>query len=317
MIDNNFELTKLLGRGGSSKVFLARDDQQRLVAIKTMRKDKNYSQSAVETLVNREAEMLQNLDGHPNIIRWLDSKLDGSLVVGEKSEKVMYNVLEYAENGAFSAYVRSTGPIEEEISRLYVLQIWNAISHMHSLGYAHLDIKLENILLDEFFNAKLADLGSWIEATDFDTMVDRRRGTLQYMAPEVAKLQPGESYRAIPADIYSLGISIYVMITGEFPSEQQIQSNFMTTDSDMKTSYEMDVDSEEVRSKWDLVSPELKILLQAMIHPDPCKRPSIFEVLSYSWLSRDFGQEMVQEAYQEMSSRKAYIKSLYAPVNNL
>ncbi len=69
MIDNNFELTKLLGRGGSSKVFLAKDNEERLVAIKTMRKDKKYSQAAVETLVKRESEMLENLDGHPNIIR--------------------------------------------------------------------------------------------------------------------------------------------------------------------------------------------------------------------------------------------------------
>ena len=69
MIDNNFELTKVLGRGGSSKVFLAKDNEEKLVAIKTMRKDKKYSQAAVETLVKRESEMLENLDGHPNIIR--------------------------------------------------------------------------------------------------------------------------------------------------------------------------------------------------------------------------------------------------------
>mmetsp|Transcript_9330 Transcript_9330/g.9001 ORF Transcript_9330/g.9001 Transcript_9330/m.9001 type:complete len:108 (+) Transcript_9330:449-772(+) len=107
---------------------------------------------------------------------------------------------------------------------------------MHSLGYAHLDIKLENILLDGLFNAKLADLGSCIEAPEFDTMVDRRRGTLSYMAPEVANLESGQSFMAIPADIYSLGVTIYVMITGEFPSAQMLKQNVSTSDCDAKTS---------------------------------------------------------------------------------
>lgn len=72
----------------------------------------------------------------------------------------MYNVLEYAQHGALSKFVRYTGGLEEEIARLYIYQIADAIQYVHSLGYAHLDIKLENILLDKFFNIKVADLGS-------------------------------------------------------------------------------------------------------------------------------------------------------------
>lgn len=72
----------------------------------------------------------------------------------------MYNALEYAQNGAFSTYIRQTGPLEESLARMFAFQICSAIAHMHSLGLAHLDIKLENILLDEFFNVKVADLGS-------------------------------------------------------------------------------------------------------------------------------------------------------------
>lgn len=142
-------------------------------------------------------------------------------------------------------------------------------------------------------------------------MVDRRRGTLLYMAPEVANLQPGEKFRALPADIYSLGISIYVMITGEFPTPQQLKNNLSTSDFDASTSCEVEMETEDTKSAWDAISSDLKVLLQAMIHPDPCKRPSIFEILSHSWLDREFSQEAIEEAYQEMSSRKAYIKTLF------
>ncbi|CAI2381197.1 unnamed protein product [Moneuplotes crassus] len=310
MIDNTFELKKILGKGGSSKVFLATDAAQMQVAIKTMRKDKKYSQQVIETLVKREADMLSTLEGHPNIIRCMGSELNGTFTMHNKSEPVVYNVLEYAENGAFSAFVRSTGPIEEQIARLFTAQVCSAVNHMHSLGYAHLDIKLENILLDGLFNAKLADLGSCIEAPEFDTMVNRRRGTLSYMAPEVANLESGQSFMAIPADIYSLGVTIYVMVTGEFPSAQMLKKNVSTSDCDAKTSCDVDMDDEESNSGWNLVSSELKDLLQSMTHPDPYKRPSMLEVLSHPWVDCEFSQELMQEAYQEMSSRKAYIKTL-------
>lgn len=72
----------------------------------------------------------------------------------------MYNILEYAPHGALSNFVRYTGGIEEEIARLYVYQFCDAISFIHKLGYAHLDIKLENILLDKYFNIKVADMAS-------------------------------------------------------------------------------------------------------------------------------------------------------------
>mmetsp|Transcript_17049 Transcript_17049/g.16744 ORF Transcript_17049/g.16744 Transcript_17049/m.16744 type:complete len:161 (+) Transcript_17049:42-524(+) len=160
MIDDHFQLTKILGKGGSSKVFLATDSSQQLVAVKTIRSDKKYSQSAAQALIDREAQTLALLEGHPNILRCLHSNSNGRVVVGAKTESVMYNVLEYAQNGALSTYIRQTGPLEESLARLFAFQVCSAIDHMHSLGLVHLDIKLENILLDEFFNVKVADLGS-------------------------------------------------------------------------------------------------------------------------------------------------------------
>lgn len=123
MIDNQFELTKILGKGGSSKVFLANDLEGKNVAIKAIRKDKNYAESAAAVMLQREHEILQKLEGHPNIIKSFAVNLDGLVFTNSESESVMYNVIEYAKYGAISNFIRFTGALEEEIARLYILQL--------------------------------------------------------------------------------------------------------------------------------------------------------------------------------------------------
>jgi serine/threonine protein kinase len=122
MIDNEFEISKLIGMGGSSKVFLAQNSFGQKVAIKAIRKDKNYTKAAAAAMLEREHEMLQKLEDHPNVIKSLGINFDGVVVLKNESESIMYNVLEYAPHGALSNFVRYTGGIEEEIARLYVLQ---------------------------------------------------------------------------------------------------------------------------------------------------------------------------------------------------
>ena len=117
---------------------------------------------------------------------------------------------------------------------------------MHSLGYAHLDVKLENILLDEFFNIKIADMGSCENVALTMGNSGKRRGTILYMAPEVVNLAKNGSFNAFAADVYSLGISIFVMLTGEFPTPQEIRNNLMTCESDKRTTTsDMDIETYE------------------------------------------------------------------------
>lgn len=246
MIDNQFVLSKVLGKGGSSKVFLAQDSENNKWAIKAIRKDKGIIQEAAAAMLVREHELLQKLSDHPNIIKSYKVNLDGMVQAGEDTESVMYNVLEYAKHGALSNFIRYTGGIEESISRLFALQICNALKYIHDLDYAHLDIKLENILVDEYFNMKVADLGSSFSTSETDGFINRKRGTLLYMAPEVANFKQGQKYDAKAADIYSLGITLFVMITGEFPTPQEIKSNLSTVDSEGKYSTDTEMEDENV-----------------------------------------------------------------------
>jgi len=123
MIDNQFVLLKLLGRGGSSKVFLAKDQSDNKLAIKAIRKDREFAKNAAEIMLQREHELLQQLEGHPNIIKSYSFNLEGTVVSGNETENIMYNVLEFAKHGAISNFVRYTGPIEENLSKFFILQI--------------------------------------------------------------------------------------------------------------------------------------------------------------------------------------------------
>lgn len=123
MIDNTYELIKVLGKGGSSKVFLATTASGQRVAVKAIRKDKSYCEIAASAILEREHEILNRLEGHPNIIKSFSSKTDGLVVVKSQSERIMYNVIEFAKNGALSNFVRYTGALNEHFARLYALQL--------------------------------------------------------------------------------------------------------------------------------------------------------------------------------------------------
>jgi serine/threonine protein kinase len=112
---SKFTLKKVIGRGGSSKVFLAADEDERLIAIKVLRKDKKFNVDTATLMLQREHDLLQLLAEHPNIINSQEICLNGVLNFGGEIETVMYNTLEFAPNGALSTYVRHSGPIEEEL----------------------------------------------------------------------------------------------------------------------------------------------------------------------------------------------------------
>ena len=149
---------------------------------------------------------MTKLKKHPNILNSVYSNPDGIMKHAGKSESIMYNIFELAENGPLSSYIRVTGPIEEELVRFMFLQLSDAVRHMHLKLLAHLDLKLENILLDKYFNIKLADLGVTHQLNKNQNQCSHRRGTIYYMAPEVTDLDKEDEYDAYKADIYSLGV---------------------------------------------------------------------------------------------------------------
>lgn len=116
--------------------------------------------------------------------------------------------MEYCENGSLSTIIKKTGAIEENIARFIFAQMSSALEFLHSKNFCHLDIKLENTLLDNFFNVKLADFGSGVSLLKTQGHTNHKVGTPLYMAPEVKDLSKGETFDGLKADIYSLGVTL-------------------------------------------------------------------------------------------------------------
>ena len=209
MIDNKYTILKSLGYGCSSKVFLVKDLFGEKFALKVVRKDKQYEDSIAKSFIKNEHELLLKLHDHPNIINSFDMNGEGVYEWKGKTERVIYSLLEYAPNSTLAEYIRNTGPVEEEIARFLFGQMCHAISFMHQMGYWHLDIKLENILLDEFFNIKIGDFGSSAYVHKSKGLIKSKRGTKQYLPPEVDALIEEEAYDAFSADIYTLGVCLF------------------------------------------------------------------------------------------------------------
>ncbi|CAI2374546.1 unnamed protein product [Moneuplotes crassus] len=308
MIDNYYKVIKVVGKGGSSKVILATDPEGNKVAIKVIRKDKKYTTTSAKILLDKEVLVLTVFDGHPNVIKCLGTQPHGIISINNKAESIMYNVLEYAENQTLSSYVKKTGPVEELIAKFYATQICSAVAHIHSSGLAHLDIKLENILLDEFFNVKLADFGSCQEAPYPRSKINCGRGTKYYMAPEIESLEKDDSFIARAADIYSLGVTLYLIVTGVPSSLTNNTEENLVFPCDFTTSLNGNEQNTENEPEECILSPEFVDLILAMLDLDPLKRPSIFKVMNHPWIDCKLRPEIAELVYLEMSSRKAYIK---------
>lgn len=258
-------------------------------------------------LVEMEAKTMIELGSHPCLVNLIDAdkstclykKVDPECSSGTPRyiagrEDVNYMVMERCTNGALSRFVRNTGPFEEDVARFLFTQLCSAVHFMHEQGFVHLDIKLDNILLDEFFNLKLADLGIALCARGPAHYLTHKRGTNKYMAPEVESASNKAPYDVFKADIYSLGICLHLMLVGAYPSMDMDDFNFTAEESQNKMTSDdcdMDCDEDEAVSAKLIktnMSSECWSLLQRMIHPDPKKRPTIFEIFEDPWMNKLF-----------------------------
>lgn len=151
MIDNTYALGKILGLGGSSRVFEATDQQGNELALKIIKVSKQADAKKAPSLILQECLTYSKIGSHPNILNISSCNPEGIWVMGDVVGPVSYMTLEKCANGTLARIVRHTGPFEETIAKVIFLQLCHAVHHLHSQGYAHLDIKLENILLDSNF----------------------------------------------------------------------------------------------------------------------------------------------------------------------
>jgi serine/threonine protein kinase len=282
--------------------------------LKVIKNDKNFSIEKVERILFKEYYISEILSDHPNILKCLYSVADGILDTGSYVEPARYNVMEICKNGSLSRFVRGTGPIEETIAKFLFRQLTSAVYFMHEKKIAHFDIKLENILLDEYYNIKLADFGSAEIIASEGELFSYKKGTRCYMAPEVENCnETRKSYSAFKADVYSLGVCLHLLLLGEFPNMEE-DSYISTEESEI----EMEVDSnEESATKENCslqsfkptdLSSECRDILSMMIRKDSSSRCSILDVMQHPWLSEEVSElNMPSVVFEEFEARKSFI----------
>ena len=203
------EILELLGQGGMGMVYKARQPQlDRFVALKILSPDLSRDPAFAERFV-REAKALGRLN-HPNIVGVYD--------FGQAGE-FYYFIMEYVDGMNLSQMEQTNKPLAPEAALAIVPKICDALQYAHEEGIVHRDIKPGNILIDKKGRVKIADFGLAKllgQAThDFSlTQSKMMLGTPQYMAPEQIEDPQKVDHRA---DIYSLGVVFYEMLTGELP----------------------------------------------------------------------------------------------------
>lgn len=202
------EIVELVGSGGMGAVYKARQRElDRWVAVKILLADGPQDPEFAERFT-REAQALARLS-HPNIVAVHDfGQTDG----------LYYFVMEFVD-GTSLRHVIASGGLQPDEALAIVPQICEALQYAHDQGIVHRDIKPENVLLDKTGQVKVADFGlaklmgrSPEEFTLTDT--NRTMGTPCYMAPEQLERPLEVDHRA---DVYSLGVVLYEMLTGELP----------------------------------------------------------------------------------------------------
>ena len=203
IICNRYKILDHLGTGGMATVWLGYDTiLDRQVAIKTFKIDAN-DEDAVKRF-NREAKAVTSLS-HPNIVSIYDVENEGEFY---------YLILEYVEGMTLKDYMVKNPRIPIETIVHIAKQIAAGLSHAHQNGIIHRDIKPQNILMNENLTCKITDFGIARAYGDTTlTQTNQMLGTVYYLSPEQAR----GNVATAQSDIYSLGILIFEMITGQIP----------------------------------------------------------------------------------------------------
>jgi eukaryotic-like serine/threonine-protein kinase len=209
LVDNRYRLVKSLGSGGMADVYLAHDDiLDRDVALKVMSNRYASDEEFVERF-KREAQSAAALS-HPNIVSIFDR--------GESEDGTYYIAMEYLPGGTLKNRIVKRGALPARTAAAVALQMAEALRAAHERDVIHRDIKPHNILITGLGDVKVTDFGiARAAASSTMTRTGHILGTAHYISPEQAMGEP-----VGPAsDLYSLGVVLYEMLTGELPFDAE------------------------------------------------------------------------------------------------
>ncbi|XP_064600781.1 testis-specific serine/threonine-protein kinase 3-like [Liolophura sinensis] len=250
-----------LGSGSYSKVKFAQQigGRRERVAVKIvdrLKAPKDFQQR----FLPRELHIWPLLK-HQNIVNMYEYFTDNRRV---------YMILEYAEKGDVLRFIQKNGALTEEMAKLWAQQVCDAINFLHDQDIAHRDLKLENLLLDSGFNIKLCDFG-FVKGDCVNDLSKTYCGSKSYAAPEILK---GEPYDAKEADVWALGVIIYIFVTGKMPFDES-RGNKGVLEEHKKLDFPW--------HRLKRISKECKELINFIFQFDFRERPCVKAVNGHHW----------------------------------
>jgi len=292
-----YKYGRLIGQGAFGKVNLGLNILTgRIVAVKSFNKNNSELTGDNMKKIKYETDLMKKLN-HPNITKILEMFED---------EKFFLIIMEYINGGNLFSFVKKRRKLSEKTAKFLFKQIILGIKYIHEQNIVHRDIKLENLLIDLNNNVKICDFGIGRKLQNKKQLLHDQCGTLMYMAPEILLSSKEKGYEGFPVDIWSAGISLYIMLSGTLPfnyKKKKKHKNNEEEDDDEEEEEEESISSSKSKSKKDddnfelqynivykepkhieKISDEARDLLKGLLNKDPKKRFTCEQILNHPWL---------------------------------
>ncbi|CAH8258553.1 unnamed protein product [Arabidopsis lyrata] len=268
-----YEIVKDIGSGNFGVAKLVREKfSKELFAIKFIERGQKIDEHVQREIMNHRSLI------HPNIIRFKEVLLTATHLA---------LVMEYAAGGELFGRICSAGRFSEDEARFFFQQLISGVNYCHSLQICHRDLKLENTLLDgsEAPRVKIYDFG-YSKSGVLHSQPKTTVGTPAYIAPEVLSKK---EYDGKIADVWSCGVTLYVMLVGAYPFEDPSDPKDFrkTIGRILKAQYSI---PDYVR-----VSDECRHLLSRIFIANPEKRIRIEEIKNHSWFLKNLPVEIITQ----------------------
>ncbi len=278
-LDGRYELLELIGSGGMARVYRARDlANGRIVAVKVLKEQFLDNDEIVQRFKN-ESRAISMLD-HPNIVKVYDVSV---------WDKTQFLVMELVEGEDLKRFMEENGgKLTWKETVQYTEETLQALQHAHEHGIIHRDIKPQNIMLLRDGSIKVMDFGiARFSRSGVHTTTDKAMGSVHYISPEQAR---GDVTDA-KSDIYSVGVMMYEMLTGQLPfdGESNVAVAIKQISEDPRPPHELNPDIPE----------SLEAIVLRAMEKDPAKRYESAQAMLED-IARFKENPSIQFAYQYM-----------------
>ena len=299
ILNSQFYLINIIGKGSSGTVFLSYsiEDQKEtktLYAIKIINKKEPYD----NCINNCEVDFLEKMN-HKNILKVYGHGLGILKTSSGITQQVFYIIMDYLNHGSLLSQIDGNIGFGEDLGRLIFSQLLDGLEAIHDSNIVHRDIKLENIMLSgNDYTLKYVDFGFATEKSN--GYLTTFLGTPNYAAPELHLKQP---YLGVYEDIFSLGVTLFIIITGHLPF-------ILPLPNDPLYQYIFCVDYINYWRKRNIkVSPSFMELFDNLIAFSPSQRPSISEIRNSKWM-KEINWDLLPKLKEEFNKREEIKKNI-------